>query len=925
MSLENRITTSPIAYDPRQGAEAAKLAPWAEPALAEVLKGMVGCSAYLRGLLARESLWLQAAQEDPETAIVTALNWDTDKGLSELGRELRQSKRRVALLAAVCDLGGVWDLDGVTGALTDLADAAVRTAFEAAVRDQIRQRRLPTEATDGLVVFAMGKMGARELNYSSDIDLICLFDETRFAKENFSDVRSGYIRATRAAVACLNDVTSEGYVFRTDLRLRPDPSVTPVCLGMEAAERYYESLGRTWERAAWIKARVAAGDMAAGTKFQEALRPFIWRRHLDFAAIEDAHNMRLAIRQHKGTGGLMRLERHNMKLGQGGIREIEFFTQTRQLISGGRDRDLRHRATRPALTALAQKGWIETPLAEALCDHYVEHRTTEHRLQMLGDAQTHDLPANQAGFDRLATFMGTTSDRLRKTLTERLTQVHTLTEDFFAPGAAPTGTQDQEDHDLTKRWLSYPALRSSRAVEIFKRLRPDILRRLNRAARPDEALAAFDGFLSGLPAGVQLFSLFEANRQLVDLLVDIVAVSPDLARYLSRNAAVFDAVLGGDFFSDWPDLRILKTLLAERLAAESDYEAKLSVARIWKREWHFRVGVHLLRGLSTPDVARRQYCDVAESVVAALWPEVQTQFAERHGPPPGRGAVVVGMGSLGAGALHALSDLDVIVIYDPDGTETSEGRRPLPARTYYARLTQALVTGLSAPMAEGRLYDVDMRLRPSGNQGPVATSLASFSTYQRDKAWVWEHLALTRARVVAGPMPLSNDFEAARRGVLALPRNQDQILSEVALMRTRIAASKMPFGPLDPKIGPGRLQDIELLAQAGTLLQGRAGHGITQGLMAAADCGFISEGDAGQLSAAHALWSSIQVALRLIGDGDIETDTLSTAARAFLGRVFDLPNLETLEANLKDASQTCAGIIDAALPVTGSQRNGTGQ
>jgi glutamate-ammonia-ligase adenylyltransferase len=924
MTLENRITKSPIAYEPRQGTEAAKLAPWAGPALAEVLKGMVGCSAYLRGLLGRESVWLQEAQQDPEQAMLTAVSWDTTKGLSELGRELRQSKRRVALLAAVCDLGGVWDLDGVTGALTDLADAAVRVAFKVAVQDQIRQRRLPVEATDGLVVFAMGKMGARELNYSSDIDLICLFDETRFPKENFSDVRSGYIRATRAAVACLNDVTSEGYVFRTDLRLRPDPSVTPVCLGMEAAERYYESLGRTWERAAWIKARVAAGDEAAGQRFQEALRPFIWRRHLDFAAIEDAHNMRLAIRQHKGTGGLMRLERHNMKLGQGGIREIEFFTQTRQLISGGRDSDLRHRATRPALQALAQKGWIETPLADALCDHYVEHRTTEHRLQMLGDAQTHDLPATQVGFDRLAAFMGTTSDRLRKTLTERLTQVHTLTEDFFAPGAAPTGTQDQEDHDLTKRWLSYPALRSSRAVEIFKRLRPDILRRLHRAARPDEAIAAFDGFLSGLPAGVQLFSLFEANRQLVDLLVDIVAVSPELARYLSRNAAVFDAVIGGDFFSDWPDLEPLKVLLAERLAAEPDYEAKLSVARIWKREWHFRVGVHLLRGLSTPDAARRQYCDVAEAVVSALWPEVQAQFAVRHGLPPGRGAVVVGMGSLGAGALHALSDLDVIVIYDSDGTETSEGLRPLPARTYYARLTQALITALSAPMADGRLYDVDMRLRPSGNQGPVATSLASFSTYQRDKAWVWEHLALTRARVVAGSVPLAKDVEDVRRDILALPRDQRAVLSEVASMRARIATSKAPFGPLDPKIGPGRLQDIELLAQAGTLLSGFATHGIAAGLTAAADRGWLSVCDAEHLTKAHAVWSSVQVALRLIGDGDIQANTLSTAARAFLCRVFDLRAVETLESSLCDEAQTSASIIDTALPVPDSQGNGKG-
>ena len=287
-------------------------------------------------------------------------------------------------------------------------------------------------------------------------------------------------------------------------------------------------------------------------------------------------------------------------------------------------------------------------------------------------------------------------------------------------------------------------------MQIFKRLRPDILARLAKTAHPNEALLAFDGFLAGLPAGVQVFSLFEANPQLIDLLVDIVGTAPALAGYLSQNAGVFDAVIAGDFFAPWPGQAALEVQLRDRLDAEQDYERKLDAARRWRKEWHFRIGVHHLRGLISADYAGEHYADLAGAVIAGIWPEVLGHFAEKHGSPPGRGAVVLGMGSLGAEKLNAGSDLDLIVIYDAAGVDQSEGRRPLMSRLYYSRLTQAMITALTAPMAEGRLYEVDMRLRPSGNQGPVATGWASFREYQRSDAWVWEHLALTRARVIAG-------------------------------------------------------------------------------------------------------------------------------------------------------------------------------
>ena len=830
MTINDRITRLPRAHEPDRGDEVLALCPWASADIATLIHGAAGSSPYLRGLIARETGWLEAALDDPEAAVTAVYAGLSDVAPTQIGVALRQAKRRMALLIALCDLSGVWPLERVTGNLTDFADLAVSLALRAAITPEIARRKLPGQTEDdidsagGMVVLAMGKMGAGELNYSSDIDLICLFDETRYDPDDYHEARASLVRATRKMAATLNDLTGEGYVFRTDLRLRPDPSVTPVCIAMEAAERYYESVGRTWERAAYVKARPAAGDLDAGARFLQALTPFVWRKHLDFAAIQDAHDMRLRIREHKGLHGPITLPGHNMKLGRGGIREIEFFTQTRQLIAGGRDPDLRMRGTVPGLTVLAEKGWVPPEAAARLSEHYRAHREVEHRVQMVADAQTHDLPKTPAGMARLACLMGQDLEQVQADLTRRLTEVHELTEGFFAPDEGRS-TQVPEvfaASDLPARWHSYPCLRSSRAVEIFERLRPEILHRLSATAKPDEALSAFDSFLAGLPAGVQLFSLFEANPQLIDLLVDIVGTSPDLARYLSRNASVFDAVIAGDFFSPWPGGDALTAALAAQLEAEGDYERQLDATRRWTKDWHFRVGVHLLRGLMGPEEAGKAYAELAGAVLAALWPQVQVQFARKHGPPPGRGAVVLGMGSLGAQRQHARSDLDVIVIYDADGVEASEGCKPLASRTYYARLTQALITAMTAPMAEGRLYEIDMRLRPSGNQGPVATSWAAYQSYQREQAWVWEHLALTRARVMAGPAALAADVEALRKEVVQASAAPDVIKTAVAGMRSRIAAAKGAGGPLDAKIGRGRLQDVELFSQMCALSSGKA-------------------------------------------------------------------------------------------------------
>ncbi|TNC73378.1 glutamine-synthetase adenylyltransferase [Rubellimicrobium roseum] len=919
VSLSARIHRLPIPADPAR-AERAVPSDATGP-IRELLRGAAGSSPYLADLIAREADWLRPAMEDPEAAMDAALA-DLPDTSDRLGPALRAAKRRVALLAALMDLAGAWPLETVTEALTRLADVAVDRAIRALVAEGIAKGRLPGLGPDdvgtagGMVALAMGKMGAFELNYSSDIDLVCLFDETRVSREDYPGLRAGLVKVTRAMTAMLQDRT-DGYVFRVDLRLRPDAAVTPVCMAMAGAEAYYESLGRTWERAAYIKARPSGGDLAAGARFLDTLRPFVWRRHLDFAAIQDAHDMRLRIRDHKGLGGPFSLEGHNLKLGRGGIREIEFFTQTRQLIAGGRDPSLRVRGTVEGLGRLSDAGWVPPDVKDRLTAHYRRLREVEHRVQMIADQQTHDLPATPEGWARLAALMGEDEGAVRLDLTQRLEEVHELTEGFFAPGHAPPPAEDDFGAEITARWPTYAALRSPRAVEIFTRLRPEILRRLREAAVPAEALASFDQFLAGLPAGVQLFSLFEANPGLLRLLVDIAATSPALARYLGRNAGVLDAVIAGSFFDPWPGRDGIMAALDRLLAEARDHEARLIALRRGMKEWWFRVGVHHLQGLIGAAEAGAQYADLAEAVLRRLFPLVAEEFARKHGGGPGWGAVVLGMGSLGAGRLTAASDLDLIMIYDAGGGDASDGARPLATRPYFARLTQALVTALSAPMAEGRLYEADMRLRPSGRQGPVATSWASFQSYQREEAWTWEHLALTRARVVAcageGAERLAEAVEAFREDLIAGRKADPRIAPDVADMRARLSQAKADEGRWNPKAGPGRLRDIELFAQGLALRAGSAERATAEQLRAGAAAGIVTDAAAERLAAAADLFGTVQAAARLLTEGRLDPSKVGEGGRRFLLRETGEESLPDLEARLAAEAEEAAALIDATL------------
>ena len=907
MAVIESINQVPIPYEPARGT--ALSADWAATgALAELLKGIGGCSPYLNDVLRQEQAWIcEAVHADAPLEGILPSDLGADPG-----QILRQSKRRMAGFLAMVELSGAYPLNRTTQALTDFADAAVQAAFTSALAPYQASGKLPEDT--GLFVVAMGKMGAGELNYSSDIDLIVMFDDRKMDHLEASHLRQILVRATRTATKLLNDVTQHGYVFRTDLRLRPDPSVTPICVSMSSALEYYESLGRTWERAAFIKARICAGDQEAGAAFLEQMVPFVWRRHLDFAAIEEAHALRLKIRTKTGARGQITVPGHDVKLGRGGIREIEFFTQTRQLISGGRDPGLRSSQTLAALDQLVAKEWVTSAINNQLQRSYTVLRHTEHAIQMIRDAQTQSVPQSEEGLARVAGLCGQTSEAFLDDISAHLNAVHAITESFFAPAQRTVPEVALEGHhEITQHWPSYAAMRSERATVLFDTLRPEILARLQNAPDPKEALIQFDNFLQGLPAGIQVFSLFAANPKLVDLLTDIAVSAPALAQYLGRNSGVLDAVLSGEFFAAWPDQEALQLQLSTTLARASDYETGLDLARIWTKEWHFRIGVHVLQEIITPKAASEQYAQLAQAVLVVVFAFVHREFARKYGNIAPSDSTILAMGSLGAGQLNSDSDLDLILIFDADPNALSDGHKTLACRQYFSRLTQALITALTAPTAYGRLYEVDMRLRPSGRSGPVATSITGFETYQRNEAWTWEHLALTRGRAITGSVEFRKKVEDLRQRILDEKSDWAKVMSGVSDMRVRLAESKPQQGLWDIKRGPGGLQDIELLGQGIALVHHCREVATAAQLHSGQSAAHLKVGALDELARSHDWLSDLRLLHRLMCGTDTQDAAVGEGGRARLFRIAQIDQDLDFEHIVLTKRAHCVQIIDGIL------------
>jgi glutamate-ammonia-ligase adenylyltransferase len=831
--------------DPLDGLPAAALGIDVERLLAAVF----GNSPYLSaGLLAEPAVLRALLRDGPDAvgrSVLEELQAEPGVRRARMMALLRQSKRRLALLTALADIAGLWPLERVTEALTRFADRAVGLALtlllrEAAERGEIALRR-PEEplAECGIVILGMGKLGAFELNYSSDIDLIVLFDPERLGCRGREGPMAFAVRLTRALVYLLEHRTKDGYVFRTDLRLRPHPPGHPLALAIEDAEQYYERHGQNWERAALIKARVIAGDQHAGQGFLRALEPFLWRRHLDYAAIRDIHSIKRQINAYRGHGTI-RVPGHDIKVGRGGIREIEFFVQTQQLILGGRVPELRVPATCAALRALVAARWLEGSTADELIEAYRFLRQLEHRLQMVADKQTHALPASAEQIERFAAFMGfadgaALSEAIRGQLMTVERHYAALFESSLDLGGGAalvfTGTDDDPETLATLSAMGFTrpsqiaarirawhhghvrATREARARELLTELMPRLLRSLADQAEPDAAFARFDEFVSHLPAGVQLFSLFRANPRLLALVADLMGTAPRLAGHLSRHTSLFEAMLAPDFFEPLPAAGLLAGELERALQRARDLQDALDATRHWVQARQFRIGLQVLLGLVDGAAAGESLTDIAEITIRAMLPRVAAWLGDQHGAVAGGAFVVLGLGKLGSRELTIGSDHDLNYIFDADEEAHSSGARPLPSPTYYARLGQRLIRALTAQTAEGPLYEIDTRLRPSGNVGPVACSLANFQRYQLGVARTWEHQALTRARVVAGDAALAERVAAIIRAALTQPRAPDQLAREVAAMRARIFREHGDGHPWNLKHARGGLVEAEFLAQ----------------------------------------------------------------------------------------------------------------
>jgi [glutamine synthetase] adenylyltransferase / [glutamine synthetase]-adenylyl-L-tyrosine phosphorylase len=942
-NAEQRLTDWLAELEP---AQSAAIDAWLDrPNARTILLGIAEFSPYLFELIRADATRLiRVLSCDPETHLLALIEKTSREVLAAAGETevmhlLRRMKAEAALVIALCDIGGVWPVMRVTAALTDLAVSSVQTALRFLLRQEVARGRMTAvnhdrpEEGSGLIVLAMGKMGAGELNYSSDIDLIVFFDPA--ATSLVADIEPApfFVRVTQALARLLQQRSGDGYVFRVDLRLRPDPASTQVAMSIDAALHYYEREGRTWERAAMIKARPCAGDARAGEALVAELSPFVWRKHLDFAALADVHDMKRQMQTYRGQSEIA-VEGHNVKVGRGGIREIEFFAQTQQLIAGGRHPELRVRSTLLALNVLANSNWITFDACHELTAAYEFLRRVEHRLQMVADEQTHALPDDAEAVERFANFFGYDSRAsFARDLLGHLKTVQGHYSKLFE--GDPTGTAKLPDvsysggpddprllaHLATlgfkkpimvaktvRQWLEddYRVLRNESTKSAFVEFVPGLIDGLAHAEDPDDAVAAFDRFLGALQRGGRLISLLSQNRDLVALVALILGAAPRLGDMLARQPQIMDGLIDPRFFGAMPDQKELSARLATTLKDADSYEDFLDRLRLFGQESLFLIGTRILSGTVSAQQASVAFADVAEGIVNTVHGLVTDRFAVQHGRIKGQETAILAMGRLGSREMTASSDLDLILLYDFDTDEPdSDGERSLHGAQYFARFTQRLISAFTTRTNYGVLYDVDMRLRPSGRAGPVASRIDSFADYQEREAWTWEHMALTRARVISSSPAFRKKIEDVIRGVLTRPRDAASTAGDVADMRRAIALEKGEDDVWDLKLAAGGLVDIDFIAQYLQLVHAADKPEILsvstlQVLDNAARLGVLPQSEAEILRAAARLYHDLIQILRLCVTEKFNPETSGENLLRVMARAGDTPDFSTLEARVRE-------------------------
>lgn len=851
------------------------------------------------------------------------------EGAPDIASALRRQRLALALALAVGDLAGAFPLARVVHELSTFADRAL----DEAILDALR-RRVPDATREGFFALALGKHGAGELNYSSDIDPILLYDPERMARRLRDDAGEAAVRVARQVVQTLSQVDAEGYVFRVDLRLRPASEVSPLAIPAEAALGHYESAALAWERAAFIRARAAAGDIAAGDDFLAQIRPFVWRKSLDFGAIAEIGRLTRRIRAHHGKVATVG-PGFDLKRGRGGIREVEFFAQTHQLIHGGRHPALRVRGTRESLDRLAEGGFISPEDAETLGHAYDRLRIVEHRLQMVDDRQTHSLPADPQALDRVARLDGLPDGAALVAELTQITDAVGLRYDRLieadsaaAPVPRPTASGDELAGQLARlgfkdaaalagridgwRNGSIRALRSDAALTALDAVQPALLAALAAAPERDRALVRFEQLIARLPSAVNLFRLLEARPGLLETLARVLSLAPPLADELARRADLLDALIDQTAFELPPEVA---TLAAEFGAVEhdDDYQRLLDRVRRKVGEKRFALGVQLLEASHDPLAISAGLARVAEAAILVLCRATVAEFQRAHGVIAGSELILLGLGRLGGGELSHASDLDLVFLFTGDHAAESDGRRPLGASLYYNRLAQRIVAALSVPTAEGALYEVDTRLRPQGEQGPIACSVESFALYQSNDAWTWEHMALARARPVFGSSTACRQLQAIMQQVLRRSRDPAALMADVLAMRTRMAAHKHAAGPLDAKLLRGGLVDVEFMVHALQLREGKGLHPrLDQALAELIAAGLLPA----PLADAFALLSRLLIAARLLAPDALVPEQAGRVTLAKACGCGDWSELETGIARARAAvAAAWAGVFGEKLEI----------
>ncbi|MDH7971363.1 bifunctional [glutamine synthetase] adenylyltransferase/[glutamine synthetase]-adenylyl-L-tyrosine phosphorylase [Sphingomonas sp. AR_OL41] len=884
------------------------------PALFDACRRARAEAPFLRLLLDREPDIASAAAEGRLPAVEDAR---IDDPAMPVGQRLRLERRRLALIVALGDLAGLFDLTAVTGALSDFADYALDAAIAAAIGE-----RTPDAPCRGFTAIALGKQGSHELNYSSDIDPILLFDPATLPCRPREEPADAAVRIARRVVELLQTRDGDGYVLRVDLRLRPSPEATPIALPVDAAISYYESLALPWERAAFIRARAAAGDRALGNRFLETIRPFIWRRALDFGAIGEIRDISRRIRDHHAQGQAFG-PGFDLKRGRGGIREIEFFAQIHQLIHGGRDPALREPATRDALARLAAAGWIGADESGALSHAYTMLRTIEHRVQMVEDRQTHHLPTGTA-LDGVARLHGVADGAALLDLLRPSVATVAATYDSLDAGEGTNLSADRDlligqldaagfAHDdgvaeLIDRWRggTYPALRSPAARAALEAVLPSLVEALGAAPDPHAAIVRLDVMLGRLSSAVNFFRLIEARPALARLLGAILSHTPTLADALGRRPELFDGLVDA---SALDPVGSVEALIDEmRLGAgDGDYQQQLDHVRRVVGEKRFALGTQIVAGVSDPLDVSAGYARIAEAAIGVLATAATAAFVAVHGTVPDSELVILALGRMGGGALTHASDLDLIYLFTGDYMAESDGAKPLGAVLYYNRLAQRITSALSAQTASGPLYEIDTRLRPSGTQGPLSVSLDGFERYQRESAWTWEHMALTRARPVFGAPAARSATQAVIDAVLHGARPTRAIIADAVAMRAEMAAHKPPAGPLDAKLLPGGLVDLEFAVH---MVQLTRLTGFDPHLGSAIDLLVAQRLAPRALRTAHDTLTRLLVTLRLVAP---DAQPPAPATCALIARALGLPDwagvIASLDATRQEVTDYLASVV----------------